>query len=256
MFYKGLYSPVSPEGKVCLYDSLGEKLHLTKPYDIYFNNHKNQDSVIYISPHIAEHDVRFTVSPDSIRTIHLPFGEPYRIDSYKNKVARQIYLTEEQMMNTVLYVPYGCADNYNIPEYKWFKEIREDSWAERYIAPLRTYLKGHSWKNGVNILVVSFLLVLLINAILCRKIKTGRLALIFKRSLRMWAHYLPWIILPFIGAVYLAIGLGKSPQQADGIGYIVTYVTIAFVVFSPQIIRFVSRIFNRYVIDPLALLFH
>lgn len=250
------YIPVSDSGEIDIFDEFGRKTGSQKPEGvIYFNNDKNQDSVIYISPYMSWSNINFIASPDSIRAIHLPFGEPYYY-SAGEKYVRPINMTREQMMNTVLFVPHGCAYNYYIPEYKWFKRIREDSWTERYIAPLRTYLKGHSWKNGVNILVVYFLLVLLINVILCRKIKTGRLALIFKRSLRMWAYYLPWIILPFIGAVYLAIGLGKSPQQADGIGYIVTYVTIALVVFSPQIIRFVSRIFNRYVIDPLALLFH
>lgn len=258
------YIPLSDSGEIDIFDEFGRKsgsekaegLMYSREDVIYFNNDKNRDSVIYISPYMSWRNIGFIDSPDSIRAIHLPFGEPYYYYEGE-KYVRHINMNRQQMMSTVLYVPYGCAYNYyNIPEYKWFKEIREDSWAERYIAPLRTYLKGHSWKNGINILVASFLLVLLINVILCRKIKTGRLALIFKRSLRMWAHYLPWIILPFIGAVYLAIGLGKSPQQADGIGYIVTYVTIALVVFSPQIIRFVSRIFNRYVIDPLALLFH
>lgn len=256
MFYKGLYSPVSPEGKVCLYDTLGEKLHLTRPYDIYFNNHKNQDSVIYISPHIAEHDVRFTVSPDSIRTIHLPFGEPYRIDSDKNKVARQIYLTEEQMMNTVLYVPYGCADNYNIPEYKWFKEIREDPRIERYLAPLRANLKSIPWWIVYCFIFGSLLLSFLTNYLINRKKETVKLKQMLKMSFSSWLAFIIWFIIPYIGAFYLAVSYGWTTEKAFTAGGTAACVALIFIIYSPQIIRFVSRIFNRYVIDPLALLFH
>lgn len=256
MFYKGLYSPVSPEGKVCLYDTLGEKLYLTRPYDIYFNNHKNQDSVIYISPHIAEHDVRFTVSPDSIRTIHLPFGEPYRIDSDKNKVARQIYLTEEQMMNTVLYVPYGCADNYNIPEYKWFKEIREDPWIERYLAPLRANLKSIPWWIAYCFIFGSLLLSFLTNYLINRKKETVKLKQMLKMSFSSWLSFIIWFIIPFLAAFYLAVSYGWPQEKAISAGGFAAAATMFFVFLSQSIIRFVSRIFNRYVIDPLALLFH
>lgn len=256
MFYKGLYSPISNEGKVCLYDSIGEMPSLTEPYDVYFNNQKNQDSVIYIDPHMAKHNIRFAVSPDSIRTIHLPFGEPYRRADNYDKILREIRMTQEQMMNTVLYVPYGCADNYNIPEYKWFKEIREDPWIERYLAPLRANLKSIPWWIAYCFIFGSLLLSFLTNYLINRKKETVKLKQILKVSFLSWFSLIIWFIIPFLAAFYLAISYGCPQEKAISAGATAAVVTTSFVIFSPQIIRFVSRIFNRYVIDPLALLFH
>lgn len=256
MFYKGLYSPVSPEGKVCDYDSIGEMPSLTEPHDVYFNNQKNQDSEIYIDPQMSKHNIRFAVSPDSIRSIHLPFGEPYRRADNYDKILREIRMTQEQMMNTVLYVPYGCVDNYNIPEYKWFKEIREDPWIERYLAPLRANLKSIPWWIAYCFIFGSLLLSFLTNYLINRKKETVKLKQMLKMSFSSWLSFIIWFIIPFLAASYLAVSYGWPQEKAISAGATAAVVTTSFVIFSPQIIRFVSRIFNRYVIDPLALLFH
>lgn len=256
MFYKGLYSTVSPEGKVCDYDSIGEMPSLTEPHDVYFNNQKNQDSEIYIDPQMSKHNIRFAVSPDSIRSIHLPFGEPYRRADNYDKILREIRMTQEQMMNTVLYVPYGCVDNYNIPEYKWFKEIREDPWIERYLAPLRANLKSIPWWIAYCFIFGSLLLSFLTNYLINRKKETVKLKQMLKMSFSSWLSFIIWFIIPFLAASYLAVSYGWPQEKAISAGATAAVVTTSFVIFSPQIIRFVSRIFNRYVIDPLALLFH
>lgn len=256
------YIPISESGNLTIYDSIGNSKRKESPktlitYNhIVYNNILNRDTIIYVNPSISQADIKFAVCPDSIKIIHLPFGEPYYSLSDFSKLTRRIIMTEEQMMNTVLYVPYGCADNYNIPEYKWFKEIREDPWIERYLAPLRANLKSIPWWIVYTAIFGSFLLILLINYFIYRKRSDSCIRQIFKKSLFSWVYFIIWFIIPFIAAYYLAISYGWAQEKAISAGATAAIVTTSFIIFSPQIIRFVSRIFNRYVIDPLALLFH
>lgn len=175
--------PIPPSGIIWEYDSLGNKKEASMCAHVYFNNYLNRSSEIYIDPRISRSDIHFALNPDSIRIIHLPFGEPYRIENNIKRV-REIDLTQEQMMNTILYVPYGCVDNYNIPEYKWFQEIREDSWMERYIAPLRAHLNKYTfWMPVLLIAIISFLASLSVYSTLYPKKTPERIKIVYKKSI-------------------------------------------------------------------------
>lgn len=249
--------PISPSGIIWECDSMGNKKNATMSDRVFFNNYLNRGSEIYIDPRISRSDIHFALNPDSIRTIHLPFGEPYRIENNNIKRVRKIDLTQEQMMNTILYVPYGCVDNYNIPEYKWFQEIREDSWMERYIAPLRVHFNKYTfWMPVLLIAIISFLAALSVYSILYPKKTPERIKIVYKKSIKWWACNIISIILTYISAFYLATNYGKSLEDASEISYYSGLGAAVIIICGPLLLRFVSRIFNRYVIDPLALLFH
>ncbi len=252
------YIPVLDSGEIDIFDESGRKTGSQKPEGvIYFNNDKNRDSVIYISPYMSWSDINFIASPDFIRAIHLPFGEPY-YGFAGQKYVRPIHMTQEQMMNTVLYVPYGCADNYNIPAYKWFKEIREDSWMERIIAPLKTI--SEIIMKVFILAIVAFLFILGINHHINRKKQPKNFKRIINDSLRLWQTFAIGYLLPLIAGYYLAYC--HSHNESDALAFANIIAIPSAIIYalspllSPQILGFVSRIFNRYVIDPLALLFH
>lgn len=250
------FIPLSNNSEINIYSSAGKKIaSQNSVFDIYFNNYIDKDSAIYINPCMYQSNIYFAISPDSIKEIHLPFGEPYKVNNL-GKTVREIMMTEEQMMNTVLYVPYGCADNYHIPEYKWFKEIREDSWIERYMAPLRASMNGFHWNRAIFIIICFLLLTLFVSYNKYRKHKTESFKqLMIKNSLIVLNSILLFII-PFLTFFYVAVSYGCSTEFAGFISGFAAFNAIMFVGNGPKIIRFVSRIFNRYVIDPLALLFH
>lgn len=254
------FTPILDSGEVCVYDLSGKQKG-RQPYftryshdGFYFNNYYNRDSIIYISPNLFQGSLYFTTKPDSIREIHLPFGEPYYISNSAEKTPRRIILTRDQMMNTILYVPYGCADNYNIPEYKWFKEIREDSCFERYFAPFKYLIK-----ENFGLFIIDAIILLAFILYGCIRNWKGKNHLRIKDVTRDCIIILILcisIMIPFVISFNFAISHGYSTKFSNIVGIIFVILICRFIEYNSHIIRFVSRIFNRYVIDPLALLFH
>ena len=143
---------------------LGKKALGIQSHDEFLVFNNRTEKVLDLTG-IGGNCISFAELSDSLVELHLPFTSPNDVEI--------IRLPPYLHKNITLYVPWHCKDVYlNNAYYGDFREIKEDSFAKRFLSIFGFYIDNILFFLQKNVLLTSLLFILILGVVYtgCRKI--------------------------------------------------------------------------------------